>query len=250
MRRFFIFKRMNLLRCFLLLLAVPSYAQTARFIADSSQLRMRTGFHAEAFHRAMEMEWVIAGKTLHWGDTLEVPGAVRTGGLDRILYRGNKSRHWDTLYGSIRAGQTYIFDYNDCCDAFNVRNSASSQFTVPAVKPLLHDKSSTLYYVLLGESAMITRAGLQDTLKNVCKSAVTPDIFLVEFSTIRHCNDSAGCLPVDECLFLPGEKEVYYGDYYYQTQQSIARFVYIPLQDEVLYLVYDPATQILSTYTN
>jgi hypothetical protein len=209
--------------------------QTAMFYADTTDLWQDAGQRRDRLERIMEMEWRIKGQVLHFGSKPIVvkPDANE---IDTLFYRQSNSAKWDTIVCNIKEPLTYKFVYNVCCDGFNVAGP-DGKFIIGKVNFRLTGKQNNKTFLgTLGEAGILTNVNTTETLLPGCRSAMSPNIYLVSFKEIRICNDSLICKE-DICLFEKGKKELNY-EFKFKTISSKVNFLFMPLSSPIQ-ITYD-----------
>ena len=212
----------------------------AEFSADSSKLMKYTGHRQELIKEVMEMKWKINGQEFYFGSS-PVKVFPNPDKLDTLFYKPNKKARWDTIICNVTIPEKYQFVYNICCDGFNVRkltNNKSIEGRV--VVELNKEPIDILYLCTLGESGILPKSGVIDTLYNVCGSAMSTNIYWLTLKEIVVCKDSVNC--TEETCLIESEYEVPKYDFGYNTTSTILNFNYMPLGNGILNILFDNET--------
>ncbi len=152
--------------------------------------------------------------------------------IDTILFQYDERRRYDTLICNIAKPYFYKFKHNECCGGFNVYSDSIKQR--PSLLFKLNAPKNEKYLGILGSSGQ--RLTQQDTIKDFCKSALTPNIFPVQLLKITDC-ETYDCEGVT-CL-IEGDLLDYSGNFSYQISKEILNFLFMPLNNEPLEIFYD-----------
>ncbi len=209
-------------------------AQTARFYADSMRLGRDVGSKSHLEH-VLEMEWIINGQHMHWGsDTVHVkPDANK---LDTVFFKASKNSKWDTIICNISKPEVYTFMYNSCCGNFYLRNERMKGFPEVRVDFRVAGKLKTPFLGVIDESGVELKSDTVKTMKAQCRSAMASNICHVELREFSYTSDTAGSYML-MCLDIGGGREPVY-DYYYRTKKTYTSFLYMPLDETPLELLF------------
>ena len=222
----------------LLFLIVSSYTlfgQMAKFCADTTLLRSYTGNQNE-FEKAMEMQWLINGKSLSFGsDTVKILPDKTT--MDTIFFRRNTNTKWDTILCNIALPYTYNFTLNVCCGAFDVQRDKKriplkAEFTIKG-------DTKKMFLGRLEETAKFMVGEDKKTITPLCRSVMKSHIYWVMLQEIYRCNDEGNCERNEEFCIQTENGEPYY-DFSYKVVKTITKFLYMPLTDKPLRITYKP----------
>lgn len=212
-----------------------AYAQTAKFYADTTVMRSYTGSQKE-FDKAMEMQWLINGKPLSFGsDTVEIIPDKNV--FDTIFYKRNAKAKWDTIICNIAKPNTYAIRYNACCGAFDIVNE--NKRVSMKLRFSIKGKSSNMYLARLGETAKYIVGKDSKTITPLCRSAMKPNIFWVMLQQVEICTNEGNCEKNEEFCLQTETGEADY-DFSYTVKKTIAKFLYLPLDDKPLRISYKP----------
>jgi hypothetical protein len=212
------------------------WGQTATFHADTTDLWQGAGQRRDVHERIMEMEWRIRGQVLRFGSK---PIVVKTdpNKIDTLFYKQNSNAKWDTIVCNVNEPLTYKFVYNECCGGFNVAGP-DSKFIVGKVNFRIIGKQANKRFLgTLGETGVLADVNTTSTLSPGCRSAMSPNIYLVSFKEIRICSDSLICKE-DICLFEIGKNELNY-EFKFETISSKINFLFLPLSSVPIQVTYD-----------
>lgn len=224
--------------CFSTLLLSQDFAE---FSTDTTMFRhyYREGKH-ELPEYISEQEWFINGQRMTYGSK-KIKVRVNSDQLDTVLYKGYRREEFDTIICNISEPRKYIFFYNECCGAFNIQDEESGKFIQGKVTyKLLTNDTSQLYLGTLGEAGILVNGTSNDTLKEDCRSAMSPNVYNISFRSIEQCSDSIECSE-GTCLQIKGKDEPVY-NYGYTTISKKVDFLFLPLISKPLTVVYDPKT--------
>jgi hypothetical protein len=218
---------------FLLLFPLFATAQTARFYADTIELKKHSDNRTRMAHM-LEMEWIINGKHFYWGsDTLHVkPDPAK---MDTIYFKASKHSKWDTILCNISKPELYTFVYNDCCGGFYLRNERMKRFPAGVVNFRLEGKSKSTYLGIIDQEGIFLKNDTVTSLKASCRSAMSSNIYRVQVQEIIPAKDTANSNML-MCLDIGGGKEPIY-DYYYKTKKVYTSFLYMPLDETPLEII-------------
>jgi hypothetical protein len=182
-----------------------------------------------------ETKWIINNQILTYGSRpiKVIPNPHK---IDTILFRQNNERDFDTIICNIANPYSYKFVFNGCCGGFNV--SSDSIKNRPSLRLKLNTPKNEKYLGILGSSGKLLTQ--QDTIKDFCKSALTPNVFPVQLLKISNCeNDDC-----EELMCLIEDGLLDYGDNFnYQISKEILNFLFMPLNNEPLEIFYDAKQQ-------
>jgi hypothetical protein len=216
-----------------------SQTEYARFYADTERIDMMHRNNPEFKARLMEMTWRIHGQEMHWGsDTLRI--AVDEV-LDTLYFQLEKDRKWDTLICNIREPKAYVFQYNTCCNYFDVHDPR------PGIKyhrilgkvsfRVRHGDKNVTYLGNVDDAGGLVQSNNAIVVEPYCRSAMFPNNYNVVISEVKDCTDSAACNQT-VCLFEEGSSEPQY-DFAFETVREFFHFRYLPLSVEPLVVVWD-----------
>lgn len=224
----------------LILTILPAilWGQTAIFYADTTDLRMYTGRNDDHFKRVMEMEWRINGQILRFGSK---PIKIKPdpNKIDTLFYKQNKNAKWDTIICNIKEPLKYKFIYNTCCDGFNIAGT-DNKFFQGKINFRLTGQTNKTFLGTLGEVGMLITTKTTDTLLPGCRSAMSPNIYWVNFKEIRECGDLSVCKE-DICLSEEGKEELNY-EFKYSTISQKIKILFMPLSNDPLQIIYNTKT--------
>lgn len=209
----------------------------AEFMADSTELRKLFSGDHNGFRKILEMEWIIQKDTLRFGQKSiqVVPNKYK---IDTIYFKVDDQSGYDTLICNISEAKKYNFNYNTCCNGFNIYDFESNRMVKGSILlELSNAKESNKYLATLGEAGMIINNNVYDTIKVNCRSAMSPNIYNVSISQIKDCKNKEKCIEL-MCLQIPGINEFEY-DYEYEVISEIEKFNYLPLSNNPLKINYD-----------
>jgi hypothetical protein len=227
------------IRAFLICVAILFYypklfAQQAIFTAKPKEI--------DNHQDIAQMQWSINGQLLTFGsDTVKITPNEKV--LDTILFKRNEKSLWDTIICDIAQPRHYNFVYNECCGGFNVADGKTHSFIKGEVIFEKTEQTQDVYLGLLGETGVLLHRG-NNTVLPMCRSAMSPNIFLIQLKEIEICADTAGCVGPDsdlQCYTTDGGQTTY--DLYYRTKKTITRFLYMPLNEEPLKVIYNPVNK-------
>lgn len=211
-------------------------AQTARFYADTVQLKKHTGSRSDLDH-VFEMEWIINGQHMQWGsDTLRITPDQNK--MDTVLFRADKRAKWDTILCNISKPEVYTFVYNTCCGGFYLRNERMKAFAPGKVSFRISGKPKAKYLGVIDEAGVPLRSDSAVVLNAMCRSAMSSNIFRVELQTMEDAPDTINCSSL-MCLDVGLGNEPRY-DFYYKKKKTLTSFLYMPMDETPLELIYDP----------
>ncbi len=184
----------------------------------------------------LETKWIINNQTLTYGSKpiKVIPNPYK---IDTILFRQNNEHDFDTIICNIANPYSYKFVFNECCRGFNVRSDSIKNR--PSLLFKLNAPKNEEYLGILGSSGKLLTQ--QDTIKDFCKSALTPNIYRVELLKINDCegDDCKGLM----CLIENDSLDSNYRDYSYQVNKEVLSFLFMPLNNEPLEIFYDVKEQ-------
>ena len=134
----------------------------------------------------------------------------------------------------------YRFVYNACCDVFYVFMDTRGYIVGNVKFALTQNPEKKTYLGELGETGILVKSSSNDTLKPLCRSPMSPNIYPIKFSEIKICKDTTGCRE-GTCLFVKDGAELNY-DFGFKTISCKADFLYMPLSRDPLLVIYDPKT--------
>lgn len=227
---------MNKFSAIILLLLFPLFAnaQTARFYADTLELKKHSNNRTRLAHM-LEMEWIINGQHFYWGsDTLHVkPDPAK---MDTIYFKASKKSKWDTILCNISKPELYSFVYNDCCGGFYLRNERMNGFPAGVVNFSIDGKSKATCIGLIDEAGVVLKNDTVKTLNAMCRSAMSSNIYRVQVQEFIPAKDTVNSNML-MCLEIGGGKEPIY-DYYYKTKKIHTSFLYMPLDETPLEMIF------------
>jgi hypothetical protein len=184
-------------------------------------------------------EWLINGQKLTWGSK-PINVALNQNALDTIFFR-EEGLKWDTIICKIQSADSIFFRYNDCCGGFNVINRTLKKTIDVNITFDIASFSDKHYLGICTGASVLAKFNLKDTLKHSCPlSAMSPNVEQIELSEIKPVNKATkGAISTD--CFYTHDKRID-GMFHYKTIKTITSFAYIPLQDEVLKVSYNPKT--------
>jgi hypothetical protein len=217
------------------LLPTALFGQTATFSADTVK-DIRTNMF---YDRMIEAEWKIKGQALHYGSK---PIAVKTDNIiDTILFREDKNSKWDTLICNIVKPRNYKFWYNPCCGKFNVSDGTKESIIGAVIFNLNGLDKERQYLGTLGETGILLKATLNDTLKPGCRSAMSPNIYWLTLREIKICKDTIDCNE-GTCLYEKGKEDLNY-KFGYKTISVKLDCLFLPLSNQPIKVNYNLRTE-------
>lgn len=222
----------------LIILPTILWGQSATFYADTTDLRMYTGYNKDLLKRVMEMEWRIGGHVLRFGSK---PIKIKPdpNKIDTLFYKQNKNARWDTIICNIKEPLTYKFVYNTCCDGFNIAGT-DNKFFNGKINFRLTGQTNKMFLGTLGEAGVLVTMKTTDTLLPGFRSAMSPNIYWVSFQEIKACGDPSVCKE-DICLSEKGKKELNC-EFKYRIISSKMKILFMPLSNDPLQVTYSTTT--------
>ena len=212
------------------------FGQTATFSADTTRFFRET--RKDIYDKIMEAEWKINGQTLHYGSK---PITIKTDNiLDTILYKQRSNSKVDTIVCNINKAGNFKFYYNECCGGFNIADETGKFINGSIIFSIKGQDNKKSYLGTLGETGILVNSTTKDTLKTVCRSAMSPNIYQLTFSQIEVCKDTINCIE-GTCLFEKGKEELNY-EFGYKTISRKIDCLFLPLSNQPIKVTYDPRT--------
>jgi hypothetical protein len=189
-------------------------------------------------------EWRINGQKMTW-DSKPISVVPNQNALDTIFFTDDNVR-WDTIICKIQSADSISFRYNDCCGGFNVFNKSyvynktrkSSELNVVFN---LESRSTEQYLGTIGMAGILAKHKSRDTLQQSCGGAMASNVKHIELLAINKCKDTTNCKESVIC-FYPNPKNKEDNSFLYNEKKKLISFLYVPLQEEVLKVNYDPKT--------
>lgn len=190
-------------------------------------------------------EWLINGQKLTWGSK-PINVALNQNALDTIFFR-EEGLKWDTIICKIQSADSIFFRYNDCCGGFNVINKTIIYDTLKKITELnvifnLESRSKDFYLGQIGMAGILAQYNSKDTLQNSCQGAMASNIKRIELLSINKCKDSVNCSNDVMCFYANTNNQLDNPLLYIENKKLID-FLYVPLQNEVLKVSYNPKTR-------
>lgn len=226
----------KLLASFLLFVSCCAvYGQMAKFYADTAVMRRYTGSQNE-FDKAMEMQWLINGKSLSFGsDTVEIAPDKTI--LDTVFFKRDSKTNWDTIICNIAEPNTYNFTYNTCCGVFDVQLKKKR---IPMkLRVAVKGTTNKMYLARLEETGKVIEGTGEKTITPLCRSMMKSHIYWVMLQEVEVCADVGNCEKNEEfCIQKEnGERDYTFS---YTVQKTITKFLYMPLNDKPLRISFKP----------
>ena len=210
------------------------FGQTAIFSADTLIFRNHS---QKRKARIMESEWRIHGQTLHYGSK---PLAIKTDKvMDTVFFRLYKNSTWDTLICNITEPKKYIFEYNECCDGFNICDDKNKLVTGSINFRVEGFDNKRLYLGTLGESGILIKEKNQILDRN-CGSPMLPNFYPITFSEIEICKGTIDCNK-EICLYEGGEFKPDH-EFGFKTISLKLDFLFLPLGNQPINVIYNAKT--------
>lgn len=223
----------------LALFCSPLFGQLVKFYAEPGRILFHKERNPGTYAHIMEMKWRIKGQEMQFGtDTIRFVPDPHS--LDTLFYQNYEGADWDTILFNAKLPGTYVFEYNECCNGFNIRDLRKGKFAVANVMSRLSSPSNDQQYlVTLGEGGMLV--GMEEvSLFPACRSAMSPNIIPVTFSRIDPCS-SDSCQGIS-CLLKDEESEHEY-DYSFELKEPLLDLLYMPIDQGPLMIIFDPETK-------
>lgn len=212
--------------------------QYATFHADTANLLSSIGNYAHYQEIKTQTKWIINNQILTYGSE-SIKVIPNPNKIDTILFQYDEKRGYDTLICNIAKPYSYKFTHNGCCGGFNVYSDSIKNR--PSLLFKLNAPKNEKYLGILGSSGKLLTK--QDTIKDFCKSAVTPNIYPIKLIKIEDCV-SDNCEEI-MCLIKDDVPDYIYDYYNYQIREEILSFLFMPLNNEPLEIFYDAKQQII-----
>lgn len=184
-------------------------------------------------------EWLINGQKLTWGSQA-ISIVPNQNSLDTIFFR-EESPKWDTIICKIQRADSILFRYNDCCGGFHTINKAFRRNITPKIVFNIESYSDKFYLGDCTGASVLAKFNIKDTLKHACpRSAMFSNVYRITLSEIELTNKGAkGSISAD-CFYTNDKRTD--GKFHYKNIKELATFSYVPLQEEVLTVNYNPKT--------
>ncbi len=223
-----------------LLIVLPSIVmgQNAIFYADTNRSWNYIKENKRLLKEVKEMRWKINGQVLSFGSK-PIKVKPNPNKIDTIFFKQNNRAEWDTLICIIKQPLTYRFLYNTCCGGFDVADDSGRILGEINFKIKGKDDKKT-YLGTLGEAGIIVNELSTDTLREGCRSAMSPNIYHLTFSAIEICKDTVNCSE-GTCLYEKGEENLKY-DFGYRAISKKLNVLYMPLSRDPIQIIYDTNT--------
>ncbi len=221
-----------------------AFGQMAIFSAQGISLNNES--RRDVYDQIMEAEWRIHGKTLHYGSSpIEVTTDEK---MDTIFYRQKIKANWDTIICQISKPGNFTFVYNECCGGFNVKDE-SDHFVEAKVNFKIKGQDKRRNYIgTLGEAGLLIERDYLVTLMPGCRSAMSPNIYQLTLSEVDFPVDTS-LENSSTCLFRIGYQDLYY-DFAYRTIGYKFDFLYMPLSNDPILIIYDLKSGSIDVNTN
>ncbi|HOX83463.1 MAG TPA: hypothetical protein PLJ60_14380 [Chryseolinea sp.] len=215
----------------------------ARFFADTTNLWQYVGQNKSHLNEVLEMEWRMSGQVLHFGSEPMVinPDPEK---IDTLFYKQNKNAKWDTLICNIKEPLMYKFIYNACCGGFNVLDENDKPIEGKVNFKFIGKQNHKSFLGTLGESGILVKANVVNTLSPGCRSAMAPNIYSLGFKEIRVCTSTLNCIE-EICLYEEGKKDLNY-EFRYQAISDKLEIHFIPMSNEPIEVTYNARFDTLS----
>ena len=223
----------------LLIMLIPlgSSAQFAEFSTDTTWLYQKAGGRRENRDRILEMQWILNGKRLTFtSPAIKIKADPNK--IDTLLYRNNNNARWDTILCNVSTPGRYQFEYNECCSGFDVLDRATGRRIEGRVVFTLTTPDKRAFLGALGDVGTIVQTVTSDTLRPVCRSPMSPNIYRITFKEIKKCSGGEDC-ETELCLVERGKSKPAY-DFEYKTISTKLEILYMPLGTDPLLVTYDP----------
>lgn len=184
------------------------------------------------------MQWILNGQPLSYAlpSVKIIPNPDK---IDTLLFKAKPAAKWDTIYCNIKEAGKYQFTYNECCGGFDLRNQSNNMREIGEVAFKINNPGNKAYLGTLGESGLILSQKVKEVkVKPACRSAMSPNIYHVTLQEVVICSDTLGC-ENDICLYKENQDDQDY-NFWYKPISVKANFLYMPLGDSPLVVVYDP----------
>lgn len=182
-----------------------------------------------------QMEWLVNGKSVNYSSgKVEVP--FRADVMDTILFRQHLQAKWDTILCNIKHPRVYQFQYNHCCNAFDIADSNGRIVDTRITFEVIGNQSNRQYLGTFGDGAVLCEPNKINTLELLCWSPMTPNIHWVSFKEIEPCTEQ-DC-EQNACLFTYSATEPDFGFGYFNKRQW-TEFLFMPLDQEALHVIFD-----------
>lgn len=204
----------------------------ATFFADTTKLMQRHSHDPRQFEEIKEMRWVINGIPFTWG-TQPVEVEVNPFQFDTLLFQRDSASKWDTILCNITKPNTYLFEYNECCGAFNVRNQATNRFPLGAAEFVQMGTSENKLLGIQGEGAIFLAEKEYLAAPRKCMPAMGSNVEWIQVVEVEEAN-SLNCkgVPGPNCIFTsegkPLEEECF------NLVKTRIQFLYLFLEAEPL----------------
>jgi len=229
----------SLLIIFNLLFAISLFSQTAEFRADTTGLKKRTGNNEKLYEKVLEMEWIINGEKLFFGSGSinVVPNEKK---IDTILFRNNSNSKYDIIICNISEASKFSFEYNPCCGGFNVIKENRGKLSRNVIFEISGKSENDIYIGTLGETGiLIEKDDIENHINEICRSAMSPNIYPISISKIRkNCDSKENCEEL-LCEIQNGEAK---GGFEYKVIETKIEFLYMPLDEKILKVLFNERT--------
>jgi hypothetical protein len=183
----------------------------------------------------LETVWLINGQKLTWGSK-PIYILPDSSTLDTIYFKDNNHSDWDTIICNIKVAEAYTFSPNECCGGFMTGQSQIK------VKFNIEKPSSKDFLGEYGGSALLAKYKKKSILDTHCLGLMVSNITYIQLTEIEVRRDSSNNADRPICFYESYGKEAT-GDFYYKTKKKLVSFLYMPLNNEIVTINYNPETE-------
>lgn len=215
------------------------------FMASAKYLEDVRRSSTDHYNDITERYWVIRDDTVKY-DQLAVEVPIIEDRVDTVFYWENLSDTIaDTLLCIMNNEGSYEFVYNYCCNGFNILDQKTGRFTNTSVMFQLVSESYDQYLGRIDEVGRLIEVSDSVIVPITCRSAMSPNVYTISIEKISEelnlKNDRNKLMCYYNGLNYQDSLKYIY-DYEYVMIDKKIEVKFIPLNNEVLQVSFNPET--------